>query len=253
MKVRGKVALVTGAAQGLGKAFAASLLENGAKVLFSDVNSEKGQETLKEFEKKFGQENVAFVKCDVTSQADMEAVFQQVRDRFGGLDIMCNNAGIGGESREMWEKTVDINLKGMIRGTYLAMDVMRQDKGGRGGVIVNVASMAGINPNPFGPVYCATKFGIVGFSRSWALNPECTGNGIRINMLCPAFADTALVADIDNTAVGSPTAAKEFIDKIGIMTPEYVAEGFLDLVQDETKNGAVLKMGKSFGKVYHEY
>ncbi|XP_071082029.1 15-hydroxyprostaglandin dehydrogenase [NAD(+)]-like [Haliotis cracherodii] len=253
MKVSGKVALVTGAAQGLGKAFAASLLENGAKVLFSDVNEEKGQATLKEFEKKYGQDNVVFLRGDVTSQADMEATFRLVREKFGGLDIMCNNAGVGGESCDMWEKTVDINLKGSIRGTTLAMDMMRRDKGGRGGVIVNMASMAGINPNPFGPVYCATKFAIVGFSRSWALNPECVDNGIRINMLCPAFADTALVADIESTAVGSPTAAKEFIDKIGIMTPEYVAEGFLDLVQDETRNGSVLKMAKTFGKVYHEY
>ncbi|XP_071082016.1 15-hydroxyprostaglandin dehydrogenase [NAD(+)]-like [Haliotis cracherodii] len=249
MKVSGKVALVTGAAQGLGKAFAASLLENGAKVVISDVNSETGEATLKEFQDKYGEDNVLFVKTDVTSQADMEATFQQVRSRFGGLDIMSNNAGIIGETSDLWEKAVDVNLKGVIRGTNLALDMMRQDKGGRGGVIINTASIAGLMVVPTAPVYCATKHGVIGFSRSWAASPVCTDNGVRVNALCPSFVDTAMVPPEGEAG----EELKTFLDEHGLMSVEYVAEGFLDLVQDDARNGAVLKMGQIVGKVYAEY
>ncbi|XP_067652402.1 15-hydroxyprostaglandin dehydrogenase [NAD(+)]-like isoform X1 [Haliotis asinina] len=246
MKVSGKIALVTGAAQGLGKAFAAALLENGAKVLICDVNSETGEATLKTFQEKYGENNVMFVRADVTSQAQMEAVFHQVRERFGGLDIMSNNAGIVGEASDVWEKTVDVNLKGVIRGTNLALDLMRQDKGGRGGVIINTASIAGVMPVRGFEVYTATKHGIVGFTRSWAENPLCLDNGVRMNALCPSMADTTLV----------PRDAADFVkyyENHGLMSPEYVAEGFMDLIQDDSKNGAVLKMMQKVGKVYMEY
>ncbi|XP_046549856.1 15-hydroxyprostaglandin dehydrogenase [NAD(+)]-like [Haliotis rubra] len=249
MKVSGKIALVTGAAQGLGKSFAAALLKNGAKVLISDVNSEAGKATLKAFQDKYGENNVMFVRADVTSQAQMEAVFQQVRERFGGLDIMSNNAGIIGETREVWEKTVDVNLKGVIRGTNLALDLMRRDKGGRGGVIVNTASIAGLMAVPGAEVYTATKHGVIGFSRSWARSPLCADNGVRVNVLCPSFADTALLPR-GGSADGD---VGKYMDEHGVMSPEYVAEGFLDLVQDDSKNGAVLKMGEKLGKVYVEY
>ncbi|XP_067652660.1 15-hydroxyprostaglandin dehydrogenase [NAD(+)]-like [Haliotis asinina] len=249
MKVSGRIALVTGAAQGLGKAFAEALLENGAKVLISDVNAEAGEATLKAFQEKYGENNVMFVRADVTSQAQMEAVFQQVHERFGGLDIMSNNAGIVGEAREAWEKTVDVNLKGVIRGTNLALDLMRQDKGGRGGVIVNTASIAGLMPVPGGEIYAATKHGVIGFSRSWAKNPLCVDNGVRVNALCPSFSATAMMprADSADGEVG------KYIEEHGVMSPEYVAEGFMDLVQDDSKNGAVLKMVQKLGKVYVEY
>ncbi|ESO86523.1 hypothetical protein LOTGIDRAFT_235335 [Lottia gigantea] len=212
MSLTGKVAIVTGAAQGLGKAFCSILLDNGAK----------------------------------------SKTFHTAKEMFGNIDIVCNNAGVGLE-KAGWEKTVDINLKGVIRGTNLAMDYLRKDKGGRGGVVVNVSSMAGLNPNPFGPVYCATKHAIVGFTRSWVLNPETSQNGIRMNMLCPAFVDTNLVSSISDDTCLNVDKAKQFVQQIGVMTPEFVAEGFLELVTDENKNGALLKMGKSFGKAYHTF
>lgn len=251
MKVDGKAALVTGGAQGLGKAFSKILLQHGAKVLFTDVKEEVGLSVLAELQKQYGQNNVVFIKADVTSQAQMEESFQLAKSSFGRLDIVVNNAGVGGEQGDMWELMVDINLKGAIRGTRLALDYLRRDRGGEGGVIVNIASAGGLKPQPYGPAYSATKAGLIMYSRSVAANTDLADNGIRLNTLCPAFADTELLANISKGTTTLNTAkAMEQINRVGIMTVEYVAEGFYDLVTDDSKHGAVLMMSKLTGKTY---
>jgi len=250
MSLVGKIAAVTGAAQGLGKIFAEKLLKNGASVVLSDYNEAQGQSTLAEFSKKYGQEKVSFVKCDVTNNAQMKEMFQSIKSKFGKLDIMINNAGINNEF-DGWERTVDINLNGTLRGTVLAMEHMRRDKGGNGGVIVNVASTAGINPIPCGPVYAATKSGIVMFSLSWARNPELAANGVRVNVLAPAFVETSLFQNM--SSIHAPQIGKMIISKIGVMTPEYVAENMMELIVDENKTGAVMKLSQNGGKEYHNF
>uniref|UniRef100_A0A0B6YQ65 15-hydroxyprostaglandin dehydrogenase [NAD(+)] n=2 Tax=Arion vulgaris TaxID=1028688 RepID=A0A0B6YQ65_9EUPU len=136
MSLSGKAAIVTGAAQGLGKAFSEVMLQNGAKVALTDYSSDHGLKTLAEFQTKYGENKVMFMKCDVTSKEEMAETFQTVKERFGGLDIVINNAGVGFEMGDLWEKTVDVNLKGTIRGTILGIEHMRRDNGGHGGVIV---------------------------------------------------------------------------------------------------------------------
>ncbi|XP_055889405.1 15-hydroxyprostaglandin dehydrogenase [NAD(+)]-like isoform X1 [Biomphalaria glabrata] len=252
MSCTGKVALVTGAAQGLGKAFCEILLKNGAKVGLTDVNAELGSRTAAEFESKYGKNRVVFQKCDVTSTSDFTDAFQKIKSTLGGLDIVVNNAGVGFEMGNKWELTVDINVKGTIKGTMLAMDNMRKDKGGQGGVIVNVASMAGINPNPCGPVYGATKSAIITFSQCWAKNPELLQNGVRINVLAPAFAETEMMKGLsDKSSIHAPVIVEMIKQKVGIMTPEFVAEAFYELVEDQTKTGAILKVAQTTGKQYH--
>ncbi|CAL1528934.1 unnamed protein product [Lymnaea stagnalis] len=266
MSSTGKVAIVTGAAQGLGKAFCDILLKNGAKVGLVDFNSELGQKTLAEFEQKYGQNRVMFVKCDVSNSKQLSAykgiqcidlykqTFEAIKHKLGGLDIVINNAGVGGEMEDTWERTVDINVKGTIKGTMLGMELMRKDKGGNGGVIVNVASMAGINPNPCGPVYAATKSAIIMYSQSWSKNPELAQNGVRINVLAPAFADTALVKAMgDTNTMHAPAIARVIMQRVGIMTPETVAEALYELVDDQNKTGAILKIAQTTGKEYHTY
>ncbi|KAH9488771.1 hypothetical protein Btru_059392, partial [Bulinus truncatus] len=219
MSLSGKVAIVTGAAQGLGRAFCEILLQHGAKVGLTDINVDAGSRTAAEFESKYGQNRVAFCKCDITNASEMSDAFHSIKSKLGGLAIVINNAGVGFEMGDKWEMTVDVNLKGTIRGTMLAMDMMRKDKGGYGGVIVNVASMAGINPNPCGPVYGATKSAIIMFSQAWAKNPELAQNGVRINVLAPAFAHTALLGNLsDDGAIHAPTVAKMIVERVGIMT-----------------------------------
>ncbi|XP_069113958.1 15-hydroxyprostaglandin dehydrogenase [NAD(+)]-like [Argopecten irradians] len=258
MQIQGKVALVTGGAQGLGYAFVQALLDKEAKVSFCDINANQGEATLKQLADKYGPDNVMFQRCDVTSQEEMEALFKATKERYGQIDIVCNNAGTGGETYPQWEKVVDVNIKGMTRGSFIAFEYLRNDKGGNGGVIINISSAAGLSVNPMSPVYCATKTAIISLTRSLAVNEDVQKCGIRINALCPSFADTNLVKNIspfslhDDEQTKSENSAKvtKFLNFHGIMATETVAESFLELVTDETKNGAVLRVSKGKGNEY---
>ncbi|XP_048732227.1 15-hydroxyprostaglandin dehydrogenase [NAD(+)]-like [Ostrea edulis] len=250
MDLMGKVALVTGGARGLGRTFTEALLAQRAKVCFCDVNETLGSKTLQELQSKYGDRNVMFQVCDVTKQQQMENLFQSVKEKLGCLDIVCNNAGIGGETHPLWEKAVDVNLKGSTRGTLLALDHMRTDRGGNGGVIVNVSSAAGLNVNPLCPVYSATKAAIIALTRSLAMNTDVKSAGVRLNVLCPAFVDTDLVKEMNDDNCLDVTKAHHFIDVIGVMTKEETAESFMELVCDINQNGAVLKCSKIDGKQY---
>ncbi|BFZ09506.1 hypothetical protein BsWGS_12545 [Bradybaena similaris] len=252
MSVKDKVAIVTGAAQGLGREFCDVLLRNGAKVVLTDLNNEQGKRTVAELRHKYGHHKVMFIQCDVTSQAQMRETFKAVKEQYGRPDIVVNNAGVGFEMGELWEKTVDVNVKGTFRCTILAMECMRRDAGGRGGVIINIASVAGINPNPCGPVYGATKSAIIMFSQAWAKNPELLANGVRINVLAPAFVETDLLAKLaDKSTIHAPDIAEQMIGRVGVLRPETVADGLLDLINDQTKNGAILTISKTTGKQYY--
>lgn len=252
MSVSGKVAMVTGAAQGLGKAFTEELLKKGAKVAFTDINESVGHSTLSDLSSRYGENMVTFIKCDVTKETEVKESFQTVIDKLGSIDIMVNNAGMGEEFKG-WEKTVEVNVMGTIRGSNYAIEHMRTDKGGKGGVIVNISSMAGINPMPCGPIYSATKGAILMFSLSWAVSPELQQNGIRMNVLCPAFADTAMYKSLQQEdLVHVPQVVTMIASKVGVMTPEYVAENMMELIEDETKNGAIMKLSETAGKVYHK-
>ncbi|XP_041049276.1 15-hydroxyprostaglandin dehydrogenase [NAD(+)]-like isoform X2 [Carcharodon carcharias] len=140
MSLAGKVALITGAAQGLGKAFAEILLKNGAKVSLLDINIAAGLELKSTFDKVYGAPQTMFTPCDVTSDDQLKDAFKKTVENFLQLDIVCNNAGIGDEKN--WERCVDINLVSMIRGTYLGLNYMSKKNGGAGGVIINISSMA---------------------------------------------------------------------------------------------------------------
>ncbi|OWF48049.1 15-hydroxyprostaglandin dehydrogenase [NAD(+)]-like [Mizuhopecten yessoensis] len=258
MQIEGKVALVTGGAQGLGYAFVQALLDKGAKICFCDINTNQGEATLKQLSDKYGAGNVMFRRCDVTSQKDMEELFKATKDRYGRIDIVCNNAGMGGETYPQWEQVVDVNIKGMTRGSFIAFEYLRNDKGGNGGVIVNISSAAGLSVNPMSPVYCATKTAIIALTRCLASNEEVRNCGIRVNTLCPSFADTDLVKQIspftlhDDAETKMENSAKvtNFLSAHGLMTTDTVAESFMELVMDETKNGAVLRVSKGKGNEY---
>ncbi|XP_064611174.1 15-hydroxyprostaglandin dehydrogenase [NAD(+)]-like [Liolophura sinensis] len=188
MSLAGKVSLITGGAQGLGKKFGESLLQKGAKVCVADINQTKGETTVKDFTERFGHGRALFVKCDVTSEKDFEHAFKRAKSEYGRIDIVCNNAGIGDETR--WRQTIDVNLVGVMQGTILGIKYMRKDNGGEGGLIVNIASTAGLIPVDFMPAYVASKTGVVAYTRSWAENSLNRKTGIRFCALCPSFADT---------------------------------------------------------------
>ncbi|KAG7261667.1 hypothetical protein CRUP_010873, partial [Coryphaenoides rupestris] len=129
------------------------LLKNGAKVALLDVAAATGNSLKESLDEQYGPDRTLFITCDVQSQQQFNAAVQKVVETFGQLDIFCNNAGIFNESD--WEKTVSINLMGVIRGTYMALEHMSKLSGGQGGVIINIASLAGLGPFPSAPVYTA--------------------------------------------------------------------------------------------------
>ncbi|XP_034539716.1 15-hydroxyprostaglandin dehydrogenase [NAD(+)] [Notolabrus celidotus] len=249
MALDGKVAVVTGGAMGIGRAFTEILVQNGAKVAILDVNETAGKSLHEALTKQHGQGKTLFLTCDITSEEQTKAAFQTAAETFGGMDILCNNAGILNETT--WEKSVSINLMGVIRGTYLALEHMNKLNGGRGGVIVNTASMAGLGPLPSCPVYTATKHGVIGFTRAMAAASTASGYGVRLNAVCPSFVQTELFSNILDR-LGNLShladATKEMAEKFGMLSVSQVADCLLELVTDETKNGEALMMTPKFKK-----
>ncbi|KAM9083397.1 15-hydroxyprostaglandin dehydrogenase [NAD(+)] isoform 2-T2 [Megaptera novaeangliae] len=140
MHVNGKVALVTGAAQGIGRASAEALLLKGAKVALVDWNHEAGLKCKAALDEQFEPQKTLFIQCDVADQEQLRDTFRKVVDHFGKLDILVNNAGVNNEKN--WEKTLQINLVSVISGTYLGLDYMSKQNGGEGGIIINMSSLA---------------------------------------------------------------------------------------------------------------
>ncbi|XP_062851596.1 15-hydroxyprostaglandin dehydrogenase [NAD(+)] [Trichomycterus rosablanca] len=256
MALRGKVALVTGGAQGIGRAAAENLLKNQAKVALVDLNESVGEECKRELDQQYGEENSIFVQCDVTDGEKLQEAFERTVERFGRLDIVINNAGINNEKN--WEKTIEVNLTSLIKGTYLALEHMSKEYGKEGGVIINVSSMAAFLHSPHQPVYTATKHGVIGFSRALADAAEQGDYGVRINILCPAFVDTQLLRTVEHEEtmgkfVKFKDEFKQRMDKYGVLQPSMIAEGMMRIITDESLNGAVMKITCSKGIHFHTY
>ena len=139
MDVRDKVAIITGSAQGLGRAFAVRLLEAGVRVCLSDVNTDQGEKTLKKLEERFGKKKVCFAPCDVTLEEEFKVLFDKAEEHFqvGCVDILANNAGIN--CNYGWRKCMNINIMGVMIGTEIAMERMK--KSGKQCQIINTASI----------------------------------------------------------------------------------------------------------------
>jgi len=225
MDVQGKLAIITGSSQGLGKAFAVKLLEAGALVCLSDVNSSTGSTALAELSEKFGKNKLHFIKCNVLEKIDIESLYEGCEKHFGRtVDIFCNNAGIN--HIRGWKLCMDIDIMAVMECTEYVLDKMDITKGGKGGLIVNTASLAGIAVD--GPresaCYFVAKHGVVALTRTLGKKKVLKSTGVRVQCICPAFADTGILED-----VGTKTMT-EVKKKFGLMTPEFVAEGFMKLV-----------------------
>ncbi|KAL5004586.1 hypothetical protein ScPMuIL_018042 [Solemya velum] len=246
ISLSGKLAVVTGGSRGLGRGFATSLLEKGAKVVILDIGKEEGEETLKKLQEQFGKDNVYFYRCDVTDRKQFEDTMATIDKDVGRLSVMVNNAGIFNE--QDWEKMISINLVAMIRGTKLATDLMKKDNGGDGGVVLNISSIAGLGWYMNSEVYCASKFGVVGFTKSMALNSDTLKWDIRYLCMCPAFADTALIGAIKEST-GLHKEVDTGIEKAGgILSVQEVADGFMKMILTSDNGGlaVISKMGLTY-------
>ena len=228
----GKIALVTGGSFGIGRATALAFAKRGAKVVIADWMEDKENETIKQI--KAAGSDAIFVKCDVSISADVKSMIEKSIASFGRLDFAFNNAGIEGLSanthectEENWDKTIGINLKGI----WLCMknEIPYMLKNGKG-AIVNCASVAGLNGFPGLPAYVATKHGVVGLTKTAAL--EYAKQGIRVNAVCPGVIHTAMIDRLTgkDKQVEKQYTAMEPVGRMG--NPEEVAEAVIWLCSD---------------------
>ena len=196
----GKVALVTGAASGIGRSVAEQFAAHGAEVIVSDVDDAGGQETVGLIKAASGE--AQYVRADVSIAADCEALVQAALDVYGRLDIACNNAGIGGEANLTgdysiagWDKVLGVNLSGVFYCMRYEIPAMLKNGGG---VITNMASILGQVGFATAPAYVAAKHGVVGLTKDAAI--EYAAAGIRINSVGPAFIRTPLIAALEDDA-----------------------------------------------------
>ncbi|AJW63533.1 2,5-dichloro-2,5-cyclohexadiene-1,4-diol dehydrogenase [Elizabethkingia miricola] len=195
-----KVAFVTGAGSGIGKAIAISYAQEGAKVVVSDINDSHGEEVVALIKSNGGE--AMYVKADTANPEDVANLVAVTVEKYGRLDIACNNAGIGGEqnltenmSLEGWRKIIDINLNGVFYGCKYALEQMTKNGGG---VIINMGSIHSITAVPNAIGYAASKHAVLGITRNIAA--EYGTQNIRCNAVGPGYIDTPLLDALDAEA-----------------------------------------------------
>jgi NAD(P)-dependent dehydrogenase (short-subunit alcohol dehydrogenase family) len=207
----GKVALVTGGSYGIGRAAAIAFAQRGAKVVIADIDVKNGEETIRRI-KEVGGEAI-FVRTDVSQAKEVEALINKTVETYGGLDCAFNNAGIHGEfislvdfSEDDWNHIIDVNLKSVwLCMKYEIPQMLMQG----GGAIVNTSSAAGLIGAPSNPAYPASKHGVVGITKSTAL--EYARTGIRVNCVCPGPIRTGMHESLVST---SPDIVKAMGNKV---------------------------------------
>jgi NAD(P)-dependent dehydrogenase (short-subunit alcohol dehydrogenase family) len=206
VEIAGRVAIVTGGAAGIGRATAERLSVEGATVVVADTAAEGG----------------AF-RADIGVDDDVRALFAFTLERHGRLDVLVNNAG---GVFETWQRTIDVNLSGLVLATQLAFEAMRGD-----GAIVNVSSVAGLGTTPYdAPDYAAAKAAVVRLSAALADNA-----GVRVNCVCPDWVDTPAVQRSLSAMSGEERASVP-----PLVAAEEIAEIVLDLVRDESAAGRIV-------------
>ncbi len=193
MELKDAVAIVTGAARGIGRGVAVALAGEGAHIVVADLRSERGDlERTRELVEAAGVQGL-LVDCDVRDWSQVSALAQSALDRFGRIDVLVNNAGVIGVapvaamSEEEWDRVLDVNLKGTFLCSKAVAPHMMERRSGR---IINMSSMAGKRGAPAVAHYCASKFGLIGFTQSLAR--ELGPFNVTVNAVCPGEVDTAM-------------------------------------------------------------
>ena len=230
-KLAGKVALITGAGSGIGRATALLFSKEGASIVVDDIVPRGGQQTVGMIKKAGGQ--AVFVEADVSQSDGVQQMVGVTLDTYGHLDILFNNAGVMGEyvmtaetPEQVWDDIIATNLKGVFLGSKYAIPIMLSQGGG---VIINTASTAGMIGLPGLPAYCASKAGVIQLTKTMAL--EYADKNIRINCICPGGIMTPMSAGFDSNNP-PPFRQSQAMRRFG--QPEEVAKVALYLASDDS-------------------
>ena len=250
-RCEGKLALVTGGAQGLGAAHGRRLAEEGARILLTDINGEGAQATADAINADLGAGTAFAVQHDVTDRSQWDAAVEAAREHLGGLNVLVNNAGIGVAGNietckfEDWQRCFDINVNGIFHGCQAALPLMRDHAPGS---IINISSIAGLIASDTMPAYNASKASVWMLSKSIALHCAKNNMQIRCNSVHPTFVDTPI---LDGTAKHHNLDKQVLMDKLArqiplkfVGEPNDIANAVVYLASDESRfmTGAELKL-----------
>ncbi|MEL6877310.1 MAG: SDR family oxidoreductase [Pseudomonadota bacterium] len=250
-RVEGKLALVTGAAQGLGAAHATLLAREGARVLCTDINGQGAEDTASRINSECGAGHAHGIKHDVTNPTDWETAVDAAREEIGGLNVLVNNAGIGVAGNietctfEDWQRCFSINVDSIFHGCQKALPLMREHAPGS---IINISSIAGLIASDTMPAYNASKAAVWMLSKSIALHCAKNNMQIRSNSVHPTFVDTPI---LDGTAKAHNLDKDVLLEKLArqiplkfVGEPNDIANAVLYLASDESRfmTGAEIKL-----------
>lgn len=240
-RLAGKVAVVTGAGSGIGKAIATAFVDEGADVVLADIGGD-----AKALAEQFGERAMA-VRADVRNSGDVAALVETAQQHFGALHVMVNNAGIDGTPgavadcpEENFDDVLAVNLRGVFLGMKYALPLIVASGGGS---VINIASVAGLVGFPQMPAYCASKGGVVQLTRVGAL--DYAAAGVRVNAICPGAIDTPLLRQFDPRMAEAATAVTP-LRRLG--RPAEVAAMAVFLASEESSfvTGAALPVDGGF-------
>ena len=240
MRLKDKVAIITGGANGIGRATAISFAREGAKVIVADMNEAAGTVVVNEIVATGGLAD--FQRVNVTDANDVQRLVDHTVKTYGRLDILVNNAGITADARlvkmeiEQWQRVIDVNLKGVFLCGQAAARIMETQGSG---VILNAASVVALYGNFGQSNYAATKAGLIGMTKSWAR--ELGRNGIRVNAVAPGFIATDMIKTIPEKVIAA-VQEKTPLSRMG--DPQDIANAYLFLASDEAAfiTGTVLSV-----------
>ena len=236
MKLKGKVAIITGAGSGIGRATAVLFAREGAKVVVADLVMAAGEETVTEIKVNGGE--AIFVQVDVSKSTEMEQMVRMAVETYGRLDILYNNAGltlpamVTETTEEMWTRSLDVNLKGVMLGCKHAIPEMLKNGGGS---IINTASMLGLVASPRQAPYCAAKGGVVLLTKQVAI--DYARDNIRVNCICPSEVDTPMHRQFIAASPDPAATKKRLMERIPlnrVAQPEEIAMAALFLASADS-------------------